>query len=75
VLPNGDTMATLTNSQLRAVAVNAGNTYNPESPPQASASLDSSSFQNFSGIANVNQLAGNLNTVMSNVNVTVKSLP
>jgi hypothetical protein len=74
LLPDG-AQASLTNAQLSAVAVNSGNQYNPEGPVTASVSLDPSSFLNFSGIANVNQVAGNLNTVVSNVTVTIKTVP
>jgi len=70
-------MVSLSNAQLSAIAVKGNNTL---SLPQAnngrySTNLDQKAFQNFSGIANVSQVSGNLNTVFSNITVNIKTLP
>jgi hypothetical protein len=70
-------IVSLSNAQLSAIAVKGNNTL---SLPQTdhgrySTSLDQGAFQNFSGIANVSQVSGNLNTVFSNITVNIKTLP
>lgn len=70
-------IVSLSNAQLSAIAVKGNNTVSLLQMNRGgySTHLDEGAFQNFSGIANVSQVSGNLNTVFSNISLNIKTLP
>jgi len=67
-------LVSLSNAQLSAIAIKGNNNLSLPQPDLGSYStkLDQGAFKDFSGITNVSQVSGNLNTVFSNVTVTIK---
>ena len=61
----------LSSAQLNAVIANAGNDVTFSGKQKASANLQEGAFQDFSGVAAVSLVAGNMNQVLSNVRINV----
>lgn len=66
-------IAGLSSAQLNAVIANAGNDVTFSGKQKASANLQEGAFQDFSGIAAISLVAGNMNQVVSNVRVNVNT--
>lgn len=67
------TTVSLSNAQLSVIASRENTVpISQTDPDRYKASLAPGAFQNFTGISNVSQVSGNLSTVFSNVNVTLK---
>jgi hypothetical protein len=68
--PNGAAIA-LSNAQLKAYVATNNNSLHSTGQQTASATMEGQAFKNFTGVAAITQVAGNLNQVINNVQVNV----
>jgi hypothetical protein len=69
-LSDGTSMVTgLSSAQLSAVVASSGNTVSSTGTQKASATMQDGAFKDFTGIAAVTQVAGNMNQVVNHIGV------
>ncbi len=70
-ITNTSAVVGLSNAQLSAVIANSGNTVTATGTQKASATIADGAFKDFTGLAAVTQVAGNMNQVVNHIGVNV----